>query len=62
MSSPYLSIVFPAYNEGARIGVALDRIMVCVKQEGWDVEILIVDDGSHDNTASIVERYMEVCP
>jgi glycosyltransferase involved in cell wall biosynthesis len=62
MSSPYLSIVIPVYNEGARIEATLDRVMVCVKREGWDVEILVVDDGSRDNTASIVERYMEMCP
>jgi glycosyltransferase involved in cell wall biosynthesis len=62
MSSPYLSIVIPAYNEGVRIEAALDRVMTFIKRAGWDVEILVVDDGSRDDTASIVERYIKICP
>src|SRR5258706_11359242 len=62
MAHPQLSIVIPAYNESARIEHALDRVMSCVATQGWDAEVLVVDDGSTDNTAAIVERWMSVHP
>lgn len=58
MSHPQLSIVIPAYNEGARIEGALRRVLSCVETRGWDAEVLVVDDGSRDNTAAIVHRWM----
>lgn len=58
MSHPQLSIVIPAYNEGARIEGALQRVLSCVEARGWDAEVLVVDDGSRDNTAGIVHRWM----
>ena len=62
MASPQLSIVIPAYNEGARIERTLDRVMSCVEQQGWDAEVLVVDDGSQDGTPAIVKRWMERYP
>ncbi|WP_348268967.1 glycosyltransferase family 2 protein [Edaphobacter paludis] len=62
MSHPQLSIVIPAYNEGARIEAALERVTSCVAAQGWDAEILVVDDGSKDDTAAIVQRWMENYP
>lgn len=62
MNDPRLSIVIPAYNEGARIESALDRVLTCVAERGWNAEVLIVDDGSSDNTAVIVRRWMETHP
>jgi glycosyltransferase involved in cell wall biosynthesis len=58
MSHPQLSIVVPAYNEGARIDDALRRIMSCIVARGWDAEVLVVDDGSKDNTAAIVQQWI----
>jgi glycosyltransferase involved in cell wall biosynthesis len=58
MAHPQLSIVIPAYNESARIEHALDRVLSCVAERGWDAEVLVVDDGSKDNTAAIVQRWM----
>jgi glycosyltransferase involved in cell wall biosynthesis len=62
MAIPYLSIVIPAYNEGARIERTLERVMTCVEQQGWDAEVLVVDDGSTDSTAQIIQRWMEKYP
>ena len=59
VNDPRLSIVIPAYNEGARIESALDRVLTCVAERGWNAEVLVVDDGSSDNTAAIVQRWME---
>lgn len=62
MSHPQLSIVIPAYNEAARIEDALKRVMDCVEEQGWDAEVLVVDDGSRDATVAIVERWMDHYP
>jgi glycosyltransferase involved in cell wall biosynthesis len=58
MPHPYLSIVVPAFNESARIEQTLARIMECVETRGWNAEVLVVDDGSSDDTAEIVQRWM----
>jgi glycosyltransferase involved in cell wall biosynthesis len=62
MSHPYLSIVIPAYNESARIEATLERVMACVDAQGWDAEVLVIDDGSKDDTAAVVERWMDRFP
>src|SRR5665213_227705 len=62
MSHPQLSVVIPAYNEGARIEAALERVTSCIAARGWDAEILEVDDGSVDATPAIVARWMERYP
>ena len=62
MSHPRLSIVIPAYNESARIEATLERVMSCVQSEGWDAEVLVIDDGSKDDTSTIVERWMDCYP
>ena len=59
MAHPRLSIVIPAYNEGSRIERTLERVMECVGARGWDAEVLVVDDGSTDETRETVERWME---
>ncbi|MGP8260688.1 MAG: dolichyl-phosphate beta-glucosyltransferase [Acidobacteriaceae bacterium] len=59
MATPQLSIVIPAYNERARIERTLERVMACVQRQGWDAEVLVVDDGSKDGTAEIVRCWME---
>ena len=51
------SIVIPAYNESARIRASLDRVLAHIGDRQWDAEVLVVNDGSHDDTAQIVENY-----
>lgn len=62
MAHPELSIVIPAYNESARIESALERVTSCITEQGWNAEILVVDDGSSDDTAQIVQRWMQTHP
>jgi len=59
---PRLSIVIPAYNESARIDGTLSRVMWCVEERGWDAEVLVVDDGSSDDTPAIVQKWMQRYP
>jgi glycosyltransferase involved in cell wall biosynthesis len=62
MSYPYYSIVIPAYNEAARVGNALEQVVACVVQRGWNAEIVVVDDGSRDQTAEIVRTFAKTHP
>lgn len=50
------SIILPAYNESARIAGTLDRILAHAMQCSWNVEVIVVNDGSSDDTAEIVRR------
>jgi len=52
-----LSIVLPAYNEAERIAATLNKVLQYAGQHDWNVEIIVVDDGSSDDTAGIVRQY-----
>lgn len=56
--APSLSIVVPAYGEGSRIGQSLDRILAFLSSAGAPAEVIVVDDGSVDDTGRIAERYV----
>jgi dolichyl-phosphate beta-glucosyltransferase len=58
LDSPTYSIIVPAYNESTRLGISLQRILAFVQQHLWKVEIVVVNDGSHDNTAEITRKLM----
>ncbi|HZC22681.1 MAG TPA: dolichyl-phosphate beta-glucosyltransferase [Candidatus Binatia bacterium] len=59
---PSITIVIPAYNEAARLGRTLDRILDFIHQEAWGAEIIVVDDGSSDGTAEIAQTYARENP
>lgn len=50
-----LSVVIPAYNEKARIPDTLRRVSRYLKDRFREYEIIVVDDGSSDETGSVVE-------
>ena len=52
---PSLSIVVPAFNEALRLPASLSAITAWMDTCGLDVELIVVDDGSHDDTAAIVD-------
>jgi len=56
------SIVIPAYNEGARLGATLEKVLAYVRQQPWDAEVIVVNDGSRDNTAEIVREFAQKNP
>lgn len=58
MKSPELSVVIPAYNEGQRLSEALRKIDRYFASRAIHCEILVVDDGSTDNTAQVVREAM----
>lgn len=60
MSEPVLpvmfSVIIPAYNYARYLPRALTSVLA---QENGDYEIIVVDDGSTDNTAEVVQQYQE---
>ena len=56
------SIVIPAYNESTRVTASLDKILAFIAQNKWDAEVLVVNDGSRDNTADIIRQYAQRSP
>lgn len=59
---PVVSIVIPAYNEEQRIGCSLGRIGDYFDGRGEPWELIVVDDGSTDGTAALVERFATAQP
>lgn len=51
---PRVSVIMPTYNAGARIGAAISGVLC---QTHSDVELIVVDDGSTDDTVEIVKGF-----
>lgn len=59
-----LSLVIPAYNEAARLGSTLGQVLPYLAAQPYLSEVLLVDDGSADDTAAVAQRYFAThqCP
>jgi len=54
MRSPFLSVVVPAFNEEGRIARTISQVVGELERLAIDAELIVVDDGSTDRTASLV--------
>jgi dolichyl-phosphate beta-glucosyltransferase len=61
LSAPQLSVVIPAFNESARLPATLARIREYLQQAALTHEILVVDDGSRDDTAGRALAALQGC-
>jgi len=52
---PAISIIVPAYEEQARLGDSVDRILAYIEREKLSAELIVVDDGSKDKTVETGE-------
>ena len=59
-SKPYLSVVIPVLNEAECIAQLHEEVVDVCEREGYNYEIIIVDDGSTDGTADIVKKLKPV--
>lgn len=55
-------IVLPAFNEAANLSPLLEKINECMFDEGFRYQVILVDDGSHDQTLSIASEYSQQIP
>jgi glycosyltransferase involved in cell wall biosynthesis len=55
-TGPLVSAVIPTYNYGAYVGKAIDSVL---NQTHSNIECIVVDDGSTDNTREVVAKYGE---
>lgn len=60
MSKPFLSVVIPAYNESKRLPLTLIDIDRRLSERDYEYEILVVNDGSRDETLDVAERFSHV--
>ena len=57
MTEPFLSIVVPAFNEARRIRDSLNRVCHFRELKPYAIELMVVDDGSTDQTVEIVLEF-----
>lgn len=53
----YLSVIIPAYNEEKRIHKILEAADSYFRKQDYDYEIIVVNDGSKDKTAEVVNQF-----
>lgn len=55
--NPRLSTIIPAFNEGDTIGITLNQLQRSLSKHSFYNEIIVVDDGSFDNTGIIAREH-----
>jgi len=56
-AGPRLSIVIPSYNEELRLPGSLEKIAAYIREKEPNTEVIVVDDGSTDQTAAVAESW-----
>lgn len=62
MERVFLSVIVPAYNEEQRLPGSLRRVAGYLGKQEYASEVIVVDDGSEDGTAQVVEEMMTELP
>lgn len=57
-SGLYLSVVIPAYNESSRLPESLKKVIAYLEGKDYAYEVIVVDDGSADDTAALAEQFV----
>ena len=55
---PFLSLVIPTWNEEQRIQVTLETVVTYLCKQEYSAEVVVVDDGSTDQTGEIVKSFI----
>jgi len=56
-SDPEFSLVIPCYNEEAVVSHTISRLLDAFKRAGYRLELIAVDNGSHDRTGEILRGW-----
>ncbi len=59
---PYISIIVPVYNESANLPLLIKKTVEALRPTGWKFEIIIIDDGSSDDSATILQEQSRMIP
>ncbi len=62
MVQPDLSILLPAYNEAENLPAVVDELVAALELTGMTFEIVVVDDGSSDDSVDVLRKYGERFP
>ena len=62
MSTPFLSIIIPAHDEAQRLPPSLERIKAFINTQEISIEVLVVENGSTDNTLAVAQSYLADFP
>ena len=60
--APELSIIIPSYNEEVRLPATLTRIAAYTRSSNRAIVVIVVDDGSRDNTVAVAEKFRSEIP
>ncbi len=56
MSTPYLSIIIPAYNEENRLPHTLEQVFSFLAQQDYQAEVIVIENGSSDRTYTVAQE------
>jgi len=62
LAPPFLSIIIPAYNEEQRLPNTLEQIFSFLKEQSYTAEVLVVENGSQDQTFEIALEFAKRHP
>jgi glycosyltransferase involved in cell wall biosynthesis len=62
LSTPFLSIVIPAYNEENRLPKTLDQVLSFLSSQEYSSEVIVVDNASQDNTFNLAKEFAHQVP
>lgn len=62
MSSPFLSIIIPAYNEEHRLPLTLEQAFGFLQEQSYESEVLVVENGSRDRTFEVAQAFTSRYP
>ena len=57
IEKPDLTIVIPCLNEEDTLGTCLSKLQTVAKEEGFDIEVIVADNGSHDKSIEIASKF-----
>jgi len=62
LESPFFSIIIPAFNEERRLPRTLEQVFLFLQEQNYSAEVLVVENGSSDNTVQVAQQYAEKHP
>lgn len=62
LTKPFLSIIIPAYNEAQRLPPSLEKIDAFLSQQSYSAEVLVIENGSSDNTLAVARAFQAHMP